>query len=722
MKHGFVSSCVGPVVDIVVSEGLFVHERTLSTSYSLSLHLNQRLFSMCVYDSVVLLKPISYFRRGFGVKSGLVRFSSFMSFLPFAESLVLAFSRMWICKFRTNHSSNPYSSNAYFSDLLFSEFNYSSKSDLISGFGALYSVLRSYSNLVTCEVSQLCSGGVIRCVSLGPTEGINSIGTDTLFNNQPVVMPSGRSALGRIFNVTGASLDQYIESPVSVSFSSGSLAIKRSVQPASEMITFSTHLFEVGTINSLSGDLLSMDSHSLNYLTSISTSSLDCLKSLKSSFDIHDIIFIVLSIYNVVSSSQSLFASEYSYSNSSLSNVTTNSTSGFNSLVCTNLASALLNLDSLFCRLRPIHTTPSNILSLSVSVTTFESGIKVVDLLTPYRNGGKVGLFGGAGVGKTVVIMELIRNLAVEHGGLSLFAGVGERSREGNDLYNEMVDSGIVGLPGSTYEESLEVFLDVLSSDSSQVVLVFGQMNETPGSRMRVTHAALTIGEYFREVSRTDVLVFVDNVFRFVQAGSEVSTLLGKMPSAVGYQPSLSTDMGLLQERVVATLDGSITSIQAIYVPADDLTDPAPVVIFGHLDAVTVLSRILASKGIYPAVDPFSSSSKMLDRNFIDSEHFCVASTVRQVLQRYKEVQDIIAILGLEELSDSDRLTVDRARKIEKFLSQPFFVAEVFTRMPGKYVPLKVTVSSFGLIIGGSLDGLDESAFYLKGGLDEVDG
>jgi F-type H+-transporting ATPase subunit beta len=318
--------------------------------------------------------------------------------------------------------------------------------------------------------------------------------------------------------------------------------------------------------------------------------------------------------------------------------------------------------------------------------------------------------------------MELIRNLAVEHGGLSLFAGVGERSREGNDLYNEMVDSGIVGLPGSTYEESLEVFLDVLSSDSSQVVLVFGQMNETPGSRMRVTHAALTIGEYFREVSRTDVLVFVDNVFRFVQAGSEVSTLLGKMPSAVGYQPSLSTDMGLLQERVVATLDGSITSIQAIYVPADDLTDPAPVVIFGHLDAVTVLSRILASKGIYPAVDPFSSSSKMLDRNFIDSEHFCVASTVRQVLQRYKEVQDIIAILGLEELSDSDRLIVDRARKIEKFLSQPFFVAEVFTRMPGKYVPLKVTVSSFGLIIGGSLDGLDESAFYLKGGLDEVDG
>ena len=355
----------------------------------------------------------------------------------------------------------------------------------------------------------------------------------------------------------------------------------------------------------------------------------------------------------------------------------------------------VLNYDLLFCRLKFIYTNPNNLLSLSISVAIFESGIKVIDLLTPYRNGGKVGLFGGAGVGKTVGIMELIRNLAVEHGGLSLFAGVGERSREGNDLYNEMVDSGIVNTSGAYSGNGSDYVLDSFTSDSSQVVLVFGQMNETPGSRMRVTHASLTIGEYFREVAHTDVLVFVDNVFRFVQAGSEVSTLLGKMPSAVGYQPSLSTDMGLLQERVVATLDGSITSIQAIYVPADDLTDPAPVVIFGHLDAVTVLSRILASKGIYPAVDPFSSSSKMLDRNFIEKRHFCVAIIVRQVLQRYKEVQDIIAILGLEELSDLDRMTVDRARKIEKFLSQPFFVAEVFTRLVGKYVFLKATVFSF---------------------------
>jgi F-type H+-transporting ATPase subunit beta len=369
-------------------------------------------------------------------------------------------------------------------------------------------------------------------------------------------------------------------------------------------------------------------------------------------------------------------------------------------------------------------------MTLSTQLTLFETGIKVVDLLTPYKKGGKIGLFGGAGVGKTVVIMELIRNLAVEHGGLSLFAGVGERTREGNDLYCEMQDSGIISL---TLRQGRSLVYGAINCDypplmyqplfaanQSQVVLVFGQMNETPGSRMRVTHASLAMAEYFRDAFSQDVLIFVDNVFRFLQAGSEVSTLLGRMPSAVGYQPTLSTEMGSFQERIVATNAGSITSIQAIYVPADDLTDPAPVVIFGHLDAVTVLSRALASKGIYPAVDPFNSTSKMLDPSYVKQEHFCVATDVKQMLQRYKELQDVIAILGLEELSDQDRIVVDRARKVERFLSQPFFVAEVFTRIEGRYVSLNDTIIGFDKIITGQLDLWSEGAFYLKGAICDV--
>jgi len=306
----------------------------------------------------------------------------------------------------------------------------------------------------------------------------------------------------------------------------------------------------------------------------------------------------------------------------------------------------LYNTDTIFASMKPIHKTPLAMTSLSISVRLFETGIKVLDLLTPYKCGGKIGLFGGAGVGKTVVIMELIRNLAVLHSGLSLFAGVGERTREGNDLYCEMRDSGIIKI--SLREDAHSLFYTAaFSADKSQVVCVFGQMNETPGSRMRVTHASISMAEYFRDANNQDVLIFIDNVFRFVQAGSEVSTLLGRMPSAVGYQPTLSTEMGAFQERIVATLSGSITSVQAIYVPADDLTDPAPVVLFGHLDAVTVLSRTLASKGIYPAVDPFNSTSKMLAPAYVKQEHFCVASDVQQMLQRYKELQDLIAILGL---------------------------------------------------------------------------
>ena len=353
----------------------------------------------------------------------------------------------------------------------------------------------------------------------------------------------------------------------------------------------------------------------------------------------------------------------------------------------------------------PIHRSAPTFTDLDTNLSIFETGIKVVDLLAPYRRGGKIGLFGGAGVGKTVLIMELINNIAKAHGGVSVFGGVGERTREGNDLYMEMKESKVIN------EENIS---------ESKVALVYGQMNEPPGARMRVGLTALTMAEYFRDINKQDVLLFIDNIFRFVQAGSEVSALLGRMPSAVGYQPTLATEMGGLQERITSTKDGSITSIQAIYVPADDLTDPAPATTFAHLDATTVLSRTLASKGIYPAVDPLDSTSTMLQPWIVGEEHYSCAQSVKQTLQRYKELQDIIAILGLDELSEEDRLTVARARKIERFLSQPFFVAEVFTGSPGKYVSLSDTIRGFNLILSGKFDDLPEQAFYLVGNIDEA--
>ncbi|NJN21452.1 MAG: F0F1 ATP synthase subunit beta [Leptolyngbya sp. RL_3_1] len=353
----------------------------------------------------------------------------------------------------------------------------------------------------------------------------------------------------------------------------------------------------------------------------------------------------------------------------------------------------------------PIHRDAPKFTDLETKPSVFETGIKVIDLLAPYRRGGKVGLFGGAGVGKTVLIQELINNIAKEHGGVSVFGGVGERTREGNDLYNEFIESGVI---------------NVNDLSQSKVALVYGQMNEPPGARMRVALSALTMAEYFRDTNKQDVLLFIDNIFRFVQAGSEVSALLGRMPSAVGYQPTLGTDMGDLQERITSTLEGSITSIQAVYVPADDLTDPAPATTFAHLDATTVLSRGLASKGIYPAVDPLDSTSTMLQASVVGDEHYDTARAVQSTLQRYKELQDIIAILGLDELSEDDRVTVARARKVEKFLSQPFFVAEIFTGMAGQYVSLADTIKGFQMILNGELDNVPEQAFYLKGGIDQV--
>jgi F-type H+-transporting ATPase subunit beta len=353
----------------------------------------------------------------------------------------------------------------------------------------------------------------------------------------------------------------------------------------------------------------------------------------------------------------------------------------------------------------PIHRAAPAFTDLETKPSVFETGIKVVDLLAPYKRGGKIGLFGGAGVGKTVLIMELINNIAKAHGGVSVFGGVGERTREGNDLYEEMKESKVIDSDNLT---------------ASKVALVYGQMNEPPGARMRVGLTALTMAEYFRDVNKQDVLLFIDNIFRFVQAGSEVSALLGRMPSAVGYQPTLATEMGVLQERITSTNEGSITSIQAVYVPADDLTDPAPATTFAHLDATTVLSRNLASKGIYPAVDPLDSTSTMLQPEIVGDVHYSTAQRIKETLQRYKELQDIIAILGLDELSEEDRLVVARARKVERFLSQPFFVAEIFTGSPGVYVSLADSIEGFNKLLDGSYDDLPEQAFYLVGDVNSV--
>jgi F-type H+-transporting ATPase subunit beta len=346
----------------------------------------------------------------------------------------------------------------------------------------------------------------------------------------------------------------------------------------------------------------------------------------------------------------------------------------------------------------PIHRPAPKFTTLEPKTEIFETGIKVIDLIAPYVKGGKTGLFGGAGVGKTVIIMELINNIAKQHGGKSVFCGVGERTREGNDLWLEMKESGVI--------------------DST--ALVYGQMNEPPGARMRVGLSGLTIAEYFRDVEKQDVLLFIDNIFRFTQAGSEVSALLGRMPSAVGYQPTLGTEMGDLQERITSTRDGSITSVQAIYVPADDLTDPAPATAFAHLDSTTTLSRSIASLGIYPAVDPLDSSSRIMDPNIVGERHYEVASGVQRILQRYKELQDIIAILGMDELSEEDKVVVNRARRIQKFLSQPFFVAEAFTGQSGKYVKLEDTIESFERVVAGEFDHLPEQAFYMAGGIEDV--
>lgn len=560
---------------------------------------------------------------------------------------------------------------------------------VLFGIGSVVTAIKSYYNLLTCELSQLCYAGILRAIALGPTDGLSTWSVKVILNSQPVVIPVGRFALGRIFNVTGSIIDKYVALGLSARYTSSCPSVS-----SSGLVLAS------GAAACYVGDSLVIQCGVDAAAALIKYSATEVRTNGQSQQD--GAVYLMFQ----------LLSGSYAGSSPCLSH------SALHQYHDAQFGSA----DTSFARLMPIHNTPVSIMALGIDVQLFETGIKVIDLMTPYKKGGKIGLFGGAGVGKTVVIMELIRNLAVEHGGLSLFGGVGERTREANDLYCEMTVSGIINIapPGFDLNEDdeMKVYSTLYSASKSQVVLVFGQMNETPGARMRVCHAALSMAEYFRDGESSDVLVFIDNVFRFLQAGSEVSTLLGRMPSAVGYQPTLGSEMGQLQERITASATGSITSIQAIYVPADDLTDPAPVVIFGHLDAVTVLSRNLASKAIYPAVDPFDSTSKMLDPQFVQALHFSVANSTRQLLQRYKELQDVIAILGLEELSESDVLVVNRARKLGRYLSQPFYVAEVFTRVAGKYVPLAKTIAGFNSLIQGHLDDRAEGDFYMQGSLD----
>jgi len=610
------------------------------------------VFLPSVYDTLLLTRPLCDFRDGRLITSS--NSTQYLIELAFNDSYLFAMMHLI---------------PADYTERLDCLSRSIAQHDVILPLAALFLLIKSYASIPTLEISQLCYKALLRTIAFSTTQCISTWRCLTLFSLQAVIVPVGRIALGRILNVVGSIIDPHSQVCHSCQFNNTNQATIGDSQE-SQLYTNQALLF-------LSNPHSNVNNWNRHFLTSTTKY-----------------------IHN-----RMLGQLFYFYS--------------LAALFLKMCFSQNTTPDTQFSQLKPIHKTPNKLIRLSTNLTLFETGIKVVDLLTPYVQGGKIDLFGGAGLGKTVVIMELIRNLAIEHGGLSLFAGVGERTREGNDLYYEMQDSSIISrtdLPSFHRKNNFYTSTQVHSvNTNSLVALVFGQMNETPGARMRVSHVALTMAEYFRDASHQDVLIFIDNVFRFLQAGSEVSTLLGRMPSAVGYQPTLCTEMGSIQERIVATKLGSITSIQAVFVPADDLTDPAPAIIFGHLDAITVLSRALAAKAIYPAVDPFNSTSKMLSPSHISQEHMLIATSVKQILQRYKELQDVIAILGLEELCNQDRVIVNRARKIERFLSQPFFVAEIFTRIQGTYVSLDETIYGFSQIVNGSLDDWSEGAFYLKG-------
>ena len=701
-NHGYLSSCVGPVIDVQMKAKIFTREKFMMTQLRPVLSVARDIFLPSVYDALIVIRPSASFRDGTVVKNCLADLTQYFVEMPFNDSYFFALIHLIPADYKSTLKS--------FYSTLEDEVTDMNSRDVVLGFTSVFLFVKAYQNCLVAEISQLSYGGVLRGIALGSTDGLCTWRCTFIMGFQPVIVPVGRLGLGRIFNVCGAVIDPYIELTLSSSFyASAQVDLGTSVQPFDA---------QKGALP-LEDGLLTLEADaSMDLVKGFNSMNVASVCSGTSAMSFGWMFYIAAFYQNLGKVSWKANYVPVGLYNQSSSVLMDDVSTSVNA-ICRACEGFFYNTDLLYSNVKPIHRTPVSLLSLSIIPELFETGIKVVDLLTPYKKGGKIGLFGGAGVGKTVVIMELIRNLAVEHGGLSLFAGVGERTREGNDLYCEMQDSGIISITVNK-EDGQTVFNPMFANNDSQVVLVFGQMNETPGSRMRVTHASLSMAEYFRDAFAQDVLIFVDNVFRFLQAGSEVSTLLGRMPSAVGYQPTLASEMGSFQERIVATKTGSITSIQAIYVPADDLTDPAPVVIFGHLDAVSVLSRNLAAKGIYPAVDPFNSTSKLLDPAVLKPEHYCTALEVKQILQRYKELQDVIAILGLEELSDEDRTVVDRARKVERFLSQPFFVAEVFTRIQGRYVSLADTVSGFSQIVNGELDAYSEGSFYLKGGVSDV--
>ncbi len=688
------------------------------------------VFLPSVYDALLIIEVTCNFRDGLVIQNytSAQNFVVYFIELPFNASYF--FGLIHLIPANYNYLLQF---NTIYSEMCKEVFDLSF---IVLGFVPVFLFIKSYASCLVGELSQLCYFGVLRTIALASIFGVTTWCCPITLSLQPVIVPVGRIALGRIFNVVGSIIDRSHLFTLSCQFrlSSYNTAHDISTSMPSLIITHtiiqrSMQLIEVLGIGYISSSYYI-------YNTPIINSA--CLYlGFNICWILHTPILYQNAFVHIVAHAR------HFHNTSMLSQQVVWICPEMCSLLYTTYYSTCF----LFAHIKPIHKTPVALITLSINQQLFETGIKVVDLLTPYKFGGKIDLFGGAGVGKTVVIMEFIRNLATEHSGLSLFAGVGERTREGNDLYYEMQDSSIINVRTiiSTQRENLVFNLiytwlpslsdmpkliiahslasasyprsahPLFAANQSCNVLVFGQMNETPGARMRVAFTALAMAEYFRDAYQQDVLIFIDNVFRFLQAGSEVSTLLGRMPSAVGYQPTLSTEMGSFQERIVATTTGSITSIQAIYVPADDLTDPAPVVIFGHLDAITVLSRVLASKAIYPAVDPFNSTSKMLDPSYIKQEHFYTAINIKQMLQRYKELQDVIAILGLEELSNQDQIVVNRARKMSRFLSQPFNVASIFTRIQGRYVCLNDTIIGFSQIVTGELDIWSEGGFYFKG-------
>ena len=755
-NHGCVCSCVGPIIDVQMKCKVFYKEKFMIIQIRPVLLVVRDVFLPSVYDALLVIRPSCNFRDGRVIKNYTANFRQYFIELPFNDGYLFGLIHLIPANYRSTLRSFYSSMCKEVCDI--------NVRDIILGFAPVFLFIKSYASFLVAELSQLCYKGVLRTIALGSTDGLCTWRCTFVMGLQPVIVPVGRIALGRIFNVVGSIIDRYMELSLSSQFNTtipidlGLFVESNEIEQwllglSNENLTYTLSypnaiFILVYTSSDLDFNLIYFwNTMIINPFGCLSSTSFSKLQQASGSHvsctiypDLQDWIFYVGYLYqNLIYLNWTPNYSVCAWllklveikplANSSI--ILKDIDRSINALP-RGCSSLFFNTDTLFAQIKPIHKTPVAIITLSTQLTLFETGIKVVDLLTPYKKGGKIDLFGGAGVGKTVVIMEFIRNLATEHGGLSLFAGVGERTREGNDLYYEMQDSSIISFTlkqgrsliyraiNCDYPRALAMYQPLFAANQSQVVLVFGQMNETPGNRMRVTHASLAMAEYFRDAFSQDVLIFIDNVFRFLQAGSEVSTLLGRMPSAVGYQPTLSTEMGSFQERIVATNAGSITSIQAIYVPADDLTDPAPVVIFGHLDAITVLSRGLASKGIYPAVDPFNSTSKMLDPSYVKQEHFYVATNVKQMLQRYKELQDVIAILGLEELSNQDRVVVNRARKMERFLSQPFFVAEIFTRIKGRYVCLNDTIIGFSKIVNGELDTWSEGEFYLKGTICDI--